>query len=772
MVGERLGHYRIEEQIGAGGMGVVYRALDEKLRRPVAVKLLARSTVSQAERRARIFAEARAAAALNHPGIITVYEVGEHGDQIFLVMELMEGRTLRDGLAPHAPADLCRIGLQLAEALAAAHDAGVLHGDIKPENIFLLRDGRVKLLDFGIARQFQAQAIDTLTSGSGELDRGLTGTLLYMAPEQLRGEASSARSDLFSLGVVLYELATGTHPFAGKTVTEITANIIHQRPEPLQDRLPAAHAPLARLIARLLEKDPALRLASARELAAEIVRAADTASLQNQLPASVAAKTAVAVVPFSLLTPSPEFDYLGVALADAVVNELSATGKLLVRPAAAAARLAGQHAEPAVVARELDVGVVVTGSIQKFGERLRVHVQAWNAADGSILHSAKQDAGVHDLFSLQDELAAGLVAALAGLRRDSNAQPEPPTQNPYAYELFLRAAERLARANRWDARTAIEMLEKAVELDPRFADAWARLAEACVLMAVMFDPDPKLFAVADRAIRRALAVDPHNAEAHCARGRVLWTPLHGFKNRPALRTLNLALRLNPGCQPARIWRCLILLHIGLLAEAREGLLEALAANPDDAFTTVFLGQTAMYAWRYDEAREYQERTLRIDPTHLWGRIFYPTLALYAGQLEEAEKRIAVARQVLPTDAWVTTCEALLWAKRGEKRKADAALKKSLGVGGKTLLHTHHMWHTAACAYALIGKPAEALHWLKKAATTGLPNHGVFRDDPHLVSLRDDARYQKLLASLKREFSSYQREFGGPALPPTRTPSSR
>jgi len=408
----------------------------------------------------------------------------------------------------------------------------------------------------------------------------------------------------------------------------------------------------------------------------------------------------------------------------------------------------------------MNVQIVSHGSIQKLGTRLRVHVQVWDAGKNAPVYSAKHDGELGELFALQDELAAGVQQAL-GVRASASKEKEfaPPTGNPRAYELYLRATERLARLNRWDTRTAIEMLEQAVVLDPEFADGWAKLAEACALMGVTQEPHPRWLKRADQAIRRALGLDRHNAEVYCARGRVLWTPARGFKNRQALRALNEALHLNPGCHGAKIWRCLIFLHLGLLAKAKEGLLEALATHPDDAFTLVFVGQTALYRGDYAEAEEFQARALRIDPANLWGNGLWPTALLYAGRLAEAEEKIHMARQVLQDDPWLVSCEALLWAKRGERRKAETLLRRSLRPV-KTFLHTHHLWHNAAAAYALIDKPAAAVSLLRRASALGLPNFPAFRDDPHFQSLQTYASFRALLAKLKREWADYEKEFGG------------
>jgi len=249
------------------------------------------------------------------------------------------------------------------------------------------------------------------------------------------------------------------------------------------------------------------------------------------------------------------------------------------------------------------------------------------------------------------------------------------------------------------------------------------------------------------AIRRALAIDPGNAEAQSARGQVLWTPVKGFQNRAALHALGAALRLNPGCHQARIWQCLVFLHLGLLKEAREGLLEALATNPDDARTLVFIGQVALYAGNYKEADEYHERALAIDPANIWANLFFPIVGLSSNRLERAQEQLRAAFQVLPSEPTLKSVEALIWAKRGEKRKAEQLIRRAL-TGGKPVLHTHQMIHNAAAVYGVLGKPAQAITLSRKAIATGLPNYPLFRDDPNLQPLHNQPAFARMMGDLK------------------------
>lgn len=763
MIGQSLSHYRIEAELGRGGMGIVFRARDELLRRDVALKLLHEDVVGEVAHRERILSEARAASALNHPGITTIYEVGEARGRLFIVMELVEGETLRHRLSsgPFPVREAARLAVQIAGALDAAHSRSVIHGDIKPENIVVHREGGVKLFDFGIARQMAAETVVTqsIQSHAPLPPATIAGTLAYMAPEVLRGDASDARADLYSLGVILFELMTARRPFHAPTITALISQVLHDPPPRLGNEKCPLPAEICRIVQKLLEKEPGSRYQSARDLQADLNNFLRDLDLGALLPAAVIGKRSVAVLPFKLLTPNPEDEYLGVALADAIINHLGGSGELLVRPTNTVRRYAKQSVDPLLAAREMNVHVVVDGSIQKSGTRLRVHVQAWNAADGTTLLTAKYDSEMAALFELQDTTGEALARAL-GLSTPASAEPasEPPTKNTKAYELFLRAVERLSRVNKWDTRTGIEMLEDAVRIDPRFAEAWARLAEACVFMGVTFDTTPGWYKKGELAMRRALALDPTNAQAHCAHARVLWTPLKGYQNRRALLALRESLRRNPGYHPALVWQCLIFLHVGMLDEAVEGLQTALAAHPDDGFALTFLGQVKAFQGECDKADSYFRRALSLDPQSLWANLFSPTVALYGSNQERAAEMIKTAQHFFPDDALLMGWEALLWAKRGDYRKAERSAKKALTVG-KSVLHTHHMWHVVAATYAVIGKPQLAVPLLARAAKNGLPNYPVFRDDPYLQSMQSYAPYLRLLAETKKETDRYRAEFG-------------
>jgi serine/threonine-protein kinase len=758
--GQRLLHYELVEKLGEGGMGVVWKARCTRLQRHVALKFLTAGTAAQSAGRERILAEARAAAALNHPGIATMYEVQADAEPPFIVMEWVDGSSLRAAVV-RGPLELRKVvalAEKLADALAVAHAQRVVHGDIKPENIIVGSDDEPKLLDFGVARPLIDDTVTRTLAGeappSGSGPR-IAGTLAYMAPEQMRGGAADARSDLFSFGVLTYELVAGRRPFVGGDVAELMRQVQHAPPPPLDGSLSAE---FVRIVHKLLEKDPAARYQSAADVRTDLRNLGRELDVGAAVSAASAGKRAVGVLPLRMATPNPADEYLGVALAEALIGELGADGSLLVRPMSAVMRFAQQTIDPLRAARELNVQVIVDGSIQKLGEQVRVQAQARDAADGSVIATAKEDGSMANLFELQDRLAARIGGAL-GTGTTRGAAAVAPTDNPYAYELYLRAVERMSRPNRWDTHTAIEMLKEATSLDPGFADAWAYLATSCLFMGTVFGTTPEWHQLADKAIEKAVSLAPGNSDVQVARGRLLWTPQHGFQNRAALQALGDALRASPGSLQALLWNSLIQLHVGLMDEARAGLNEVLAMEPDDPLTLNFLGQVIWYQGDYELARAYQDRALAVEAAHPWANLFHPTIALYGGELDLAERQLERSRQVMGDDGMVVSCEALLWARRGDVARATPLIEAAAN-DPRSMLHTHHTQHNLAAACALLERKEDAVEQLRLAAGTGLPNFPLFRDDPHLAPLKGHAGFDELMRGLDAEWRAFRRDFGG------------
>lgn len=771
MIGTTVSHYKILEKLGSGGMGVVYKAEDLTLGRQVALKFLPDDLAEDHEALARFRREARAASALNHPHICTIHELGEVENHSFIVMELMAGQTLKYRISgkPMPADEIVSFGEQVADALEAAHAAGIVHRDLKPANLFVTERGDVKVLDFGLAKMTKDEAHGVSISAEAATELAperLTmpgtsmGTIGYMSPEQVRGEELDEQTDLFSLGVVLYEMATGRQPFEGKTAGAVFDLILNHAPAARVGSNAPMSDGLERILDKALEKDKSLRYQSAKELRADLRRLqVGKLTGEHLRPSGVETENrrAVVVLPFKMLSGGDEYEFLSLALAEAVSHDLSSIPELMLRPTSAVMRYASQTIDPMQVAQDLKASVVVEGSIQRLGDSVRVQVQAWDAPAGSTVLSVKLDGNLEDLFGLQDQVAETLSKGL-GFRSEEPAVP-PPTANPRAYEQFLRASEHLLRWTAGDTSRAIDLLRSAVELDPAFSSGWARLSGALVGMGALFDPGPTWFEEAHEAIERALALDPGNPDAWTARGRMLWSAHCDFQNAEALRSLTKACA-HPAHRPydAPLWHSVVLTHVGLHEEALAIVNEAMEIQPDDLMCMIVKGETLGWMGDTHSFLEYMERGLKQDPGSTFGHILYPIPLVYLDRHGEAEKAIRSARGIVGEDPLLLALEGLLWAKRGEPDRAISLLDVAFR-GRKSVSHLHHTYHYAAAAYAILGDESRAVKELEAATRTGMPNYPAFSVDPHFDSLRERPEFKELMRQLQSTWQMLQQEFG-------------
>jgi adenylate cyclase len=483
-----------------------------------------------------------------------------------------------------------------------------------------------------------------------------------------------------------------------------------------------------------------------------------------RVPLGAERDASVAVLPFVSMSSDPEQEFFGDGMAEELINALTRIQGLRVIARTSAFSFKGTQADIATIGQRLGVSAIVDGSVRRSGDRLRITAQLVDVAGGHDLWSESYDRALKDVFDIQDEIAARIVRTIR-----PKLLPEGPlvprgTANPEAYELYLRANERILRMDRWEIQTAIEMLRKATELDPDYPDAWARLGAAFAAMAFAIDSDPRWYLQADQAIERALALDANCAEAHLARARLVWTPGRGFQNHEALCSLEKCLALQPGSYDGRYWHSVVLSHVGLLEEAREQLSEARAAQPEDFMGLVMEANIAFSQGRLEDAAEWMERSLLAAPTHLFVQINTPAIRLYLDDLAGAESAIRRARALTGGAPILDACEALLWAKRGEPERAEQALVQALD-DRPSLGHIHHTWHYAGAAYAVLGQPEQAAAQLRAAMTSGLPNLPAFSSDPHIAPHRDHPEMQRLFADLATEDARYRRDFGRVAQPP-------
>jgi TolB-like protein/Flp pilus assembly protein TadD/predicted Ser/Thr protein kinase len=738
LIGSTVSHYKILERLGGGGMGVVYKAEDSRLGRKVALKFLPDDTAADADALERFRREARAASALNHPGICTIYDVGDHKGRPFIVMELLEGETLKARIASQAmsEAEVVDASLQIADALDAAHRRGVIHRDIKPANLFIMREGRVKLLDFGLAKlgkKKTAEAVGVSALATvGASQELLTspgtalGTIAYMSPEQARGEEVDARSDIFSFGVVMYEMATGQRAFPGSTPAVIFEAILNRQPPPVTGIRPNLSPELGRVVERAMQKDPAARYASAGEMRAELERlkrelesgrtvGVSARTGQAGAPGGVAAQAvkSVAVLYFENLSGAREDEFFRDGMTEDVITELSKIRRLHVFPRATVLPFRGQTVTATDVGQQLKADYVLNGSLRRAGNRLRINAQLVDAKTDFPLWAERYDRELQDVFEVQDEIARKIAEALrlALTPQEEKALARKPTENPQAYDFFLRARGYARRMTRLDLEIALDFYEQAIELDPAFALAHAGLAAVCASFFFWHEQDEKWIRKGVEACERALELDPQSAEALAARA-MLYDAERKFDQ--AVRYARRALAIKPDC--------------------------------DGAYIT--LGRSLFRSDQLEEAAAIADRAVEISGNdynvHLPYAMVFERLGRHEKAHELRKQQTTVLQEQLrqvPEDARAWILLAGNHASLGDNETAMRELQKATSLRPRDPIIVYN----AACTYGVMNKKAEALELLKRLGGVGNFSFDWASRDPDLACLHDDPEFQRLVA---------------------------
>jgi len=747
MIGTTLGRYRILEPLGEGGMGKVYLAEDPALGRRVAIKVLPPEFTADRERRERLLHEARAASALNHPNIVTVYDVGDEDGNLFVAMERIEGVSLRDWAASgHTPSEVLAMARQAARALGVAHAAGLVHRDLKPENLMVRGDGLLKILDFGLARSVAPDRDATMT-----MPGTILGTAPYMSPEQVLGQPAGPASDVFSLGTLLYELLTARHPFAAATPVDTMHRILHETPPAPSSIAAALPAALDFVIAKALAKDPARRYANARDLDVDL-EAVETklGSAPSVTPMSAEkGPRAVAVLPFKNIGGNADLDYLGIGLADAVITRLASSPDLIVRATSSIARFEKQAVDPVHAAKELGVGAILDASFQRAGERFRATARLVEAPSGQSLWAGKIDLKFEDIFEVQDEVAGGIAKALTARLVESRYVP-----GPEAYDLYLRSTRAYLLGSRDAYMDAMAALERAVALEPRYADAWATLASMRHSMSDSgIDPDEKWFALSEDAVRRALELEPDQPMALFSLG---------------------ALELVRGRK----------------REAYRRFAEAYRRTPNDYFLIHYLAYVYRLCNLWDEFFAAEERAIEIDPSLPWAWWAVRRIHSEFGRVEEGRRwleRFLARFPDNPRNATITANQ-LTWEGRPEEAIAllqagggedvgilrSGTLADALVAAGRYDEARPLLEGLAAAAdadmdlamgmaadYAKMGDRDRAFRSLARAAELGNDQLDLFLMPGEFGNLFDDARWPPFIASMRERVATYKREFTWP-----------
>jgi serine/threonine protein kinase/tetratricopeptide (TPR) repeat protein len=743
----RIGHYAIEHKLGEGGMGVVYAARDERLERPVALKTMSSLTRDETARK-RFWREARSAASVNHPNICQIYEIGEDGGELFIAMELLEGEVLAERLrrGPLSATDALPIGLDMLAALSALHSRGIVHRDLKPSNVFLTTHG-VKLLDFGLARP---ELDESLAEVTGLTRTGIVmGTPRYMAPEQATGEAFDARSDLFAAGAILFEMLAGRPAFGGRTVIDVLHATRYEQPPALTGS--PAVAAIDRVIRRALAKRPEERPASA-ELMAEELRAVGEADASDT-PTLAHALTRLVVLPFRVLRPDPETDFLAFSLPDAITTSLSGIGSLVLRSSAVAARFAGEAPDLKALASEADVDRVVMGTLLRSGEQLRATAQLVEAPSGTLLTSHTVQTSLGDLFRLQDDIARRVVDALS---LPLIGGPSPPTPDaPHdarAYELYLRANE-LART--YDGLAgARDLYQRCVDLDPRFAPAWARLGRCHRVIGKYIDGAPESETRAEEAFRRALALNPRLSIAH-----KFYANLEadiGQPDRALVRLLGEARQHgnDPELFSGLVHACR---YCGLFDESLAAHAEARRLDPN---VPTSLEQTLLMTGDVDRLMAVEQPPIIAgadDGIRVIG------LGL-AGRREEARARLLdMRRQPSRIPTFVSWIDYLLaWL---EGRSADMITRMS-ALSSLKIQDDPEAIFQEGWLLCDVGEHARGISYLQRAVAKGYVVARTLTQRPQFDAIRNDPAFAAVLADAEagrqRALAAF-REAGGPQL---------
>jgi serine/threonine protein kinase/tetratricopeptide (TPR) repeat protein len=779
--GTRLGPYEILSPLGAGGMGEVYRARDSKLDREVAVKVLPQHLASNPEALERFEREAKAIAALSHPNILAIHDFSSEAGNVFAVTELLEGETLGDRLerGPVPWREAAQIGLEIADGLSAAHARGIAHRDLKPDNVFLTAEGRVKILDFGLARTFRVTRPEdqnrARTTPMMTEPGFLVGTVGYVAPEQVRGLPADARSDIFSFGCLLYEMVTGQRPFTRETAAETMTAILKEDPPVAAGSGRLIPPELDRVIAHCLEKNPDARFQSARDLAFALKASLGSSAalrdsvatplprgraLRRQLAAAAAvlalcagfwlatrrgrAIDSLAVLPLVNESHDPNAEYLSDGITESIIDNLSQLPELRVMSRSSAFRYKRDDVDPQKAGRELNVRAVLTGRLEKRGDTLIVRTELVDVGNGSQLWGEQYRRRLSDLYGVQEEISREISQKLR-LRltgEDKQKLSGRPPANPEAYQAYLKGRFYWNKRTEEGFRQGIASFREAIEKDPAYAPAYTGLADSYALLSDYGFISPKeAMPRAREAAEKALAIDERLAEAHNSLAFVLsdfdWDWAGAEKN------YRRAIELNPRYSNARHWYALFLTGRARFDEAFAEIDKARELDPLSLIINKNVGWVAYFARQYDRAVEAAKKTLELDPDF---GLAYSCLGLayeQKGMSKEAVQAMETQVRILGRDPDALLELGHAYATAGRRADARKILVELEEISRKRYIPAYYL----AELHAGLGDRDRAFEELARSLDDHVANLTYLKVEPKLDSLRSDPRFSALLSRM-------------------------
>jgi eukaryotic-like serine/threonine-protein kinase len=738
MIGQQLSHYRILEPLGAGGMGEVYRAHDLHLDRDVAVKVLLRGSLTDPTARERFRREAHVLSRLSHPGVATIFDFDTQDGVDFIVMEYVPGGTLESRLrkGPLDLDELTRIGSEIGDALEDAHRRGFLHRDLKPGNVVLTAGGTPKILDFGLAGLVHASQAATALTQTGTI----LGSLPYMAPEQIRGEAGESHTDVYAFGAMLYEMTTGHRPFEKERPEALMFEILHGSTRPVRSLRPEAPAELDRLIESCLSKDPAQRPATAGAVSQTLRRLREPARRGAEPEPARDVIRSLAVLPLENVSRDPAQEYFADGMTEALISELARIKALRVISRTSAMKYKGVQKALPEIARELSVDAILEGSALLVGKRVRVTVQLITARTDATLWTDRYDGEIEDVLDLQSRIAASVAKEIAVqvTPREATLLAKRRPVNPEAHVEYLKGRHTAAAGSPQAIELAMKYYDRALEIDPTYAPVWAGIAYCHNIRAGRgMAPPAQANAQGREAAMKALELDDSLAEAHAALGAVA---LDEMDLSGAIRSLQRAVELNPGLAGAYMTLGSLYYCVERHKEAEEAMLKSLSLDPLSMIIHTAVGDAYYYGREYERSLVYYRKAVELDPRFDGAHTDLARSLEALGRFDESRREYEEGRRMSGGIAGPSFGLAHLEANSGNEAEARRLLEQLIAARSERVVSA---WGIAAL-HSTLGDVDETFRWLDVAVEERATGLVFLRVHPRLDPIRKDPRYQALL----------------------------